>query len=213
MIRWGIMWISGAAQGEPRPTFTSVIAKRAAVLATHRSQGLRDHPAAGKRHTVHRGDRRLGNGNVVAWHREHVAWRHAELSVHHFLQIAGTEGFFAGAGQDGNTQGGIMLETIPGGKQALSDIQPKRIAALRPIERDDGDAVIARFEQHCVSHQKPLSTMAWAARSSSSRKSGWAMATSRFARSPIVRPFSSAAPNSVTITSTSLRAVVTGPVS
>jgi hypothetical protein len=30
--------MSGAAQGELRPTFTSVMAKRAAVLATHRSQ-------------------------------------------------------------------------------------------------------------------------------------------------------------------------------
>src|SRR4030095_14385517 len=38
MIRWGIMWISGAAQGEPRPTLTSVIANLADVLATHRSQ-------------------------------------------------------------------------------------------------------------------------------------------------------------------------------
>ena len=38
MIRCGIMWISGAAHGEPRPTFTSVMAKRALVLATHKSQ-------------------------------------------------------------------------------------------------------------------------------------------------------------------------------
>ena len=37
-MRCGIMWISGAAQGEPRPTFTSVIANLALVLATHRSQ-------------------------------------------------------------------------------------------------------------------------------------------------------------------------------
>ena len=37
-MRWGIMWISGAAQGELRPTLTSVTAKRALVLATQRSQ-------------------------------------------------------------------------------------------------------------------------------------------------------------------------------
>ena len=38
MIRCGIMWISGAAHGELRPTFTSVMANFAFVLATHRSQ-------------------------------------------------------------------------------------------------------------------------------------------------------------------------------
>ncbi len=38
MIRCGIIWISGAAQGELRPTFTSVTAKVAVVLATQRSQ-------------------------------------------------------------------------------------------------------------------------------------------------------------------------------
>ena len=38
MIRWGIMWINGAAQGDPRPTMTSVMANFAEVLATHRSQ-------------------------------------------------------------------------------------------------------------------------------------------------------------------------------
>ena len=37
MILCGIMWISGAAQGELRPTLTSVMANCARVLATHRS--------------------------------------------------------------------------------------------------------------------------------------------------------------------------------
>ena len=37
MTRCGIMWISGAAQGELRPTLTSVMANCARVLATHRS--------------------------------------------------------------------------------------------------------------------------------------------------------------------------------
>ena len=38
MIRCGIMWINGAAQGELLPTLTSVIANCARVLATHKSQ-------------------------------------------------------------------------------------------------------------------------------------------------------------------------------
>lgn len=38
MIRCGIMWISGEAQGELLPTLTSVTANVALVLATHRSQ-------------------------------------------------------------------------------------------------------------------------------------------------------------------------------
>ena len=37
-MRCGIMWISGAAQGLPRPTLTSVMANLALVAATHRSQ-------------------------------------------------------------------------------------------------------------------------------------------------------------------------------
>ena len=38
MMRCGIMWIRGEAQGELRPTFTSVTANFALVLATQRSQ-------------------------------------------------------------------------------------------------------------------------------------------------------------------------------
>lgn len=38
MIRCGIIWISGAAHGEPRPTFTSVTANVAGVAATQRPQ-------------------------------------------------------------------------------------------------------------------------------------------------------------------------------
>ena len=42
MIRCGIIWMSGAAHGELRPTLTSVMANCARVLATH-SRGLGNH--------------------------------------------------------------------------------------------------------------------------------------------------------------------------
>src|SRR5690606_1094708 len=104
-------------------------------------------------------------------------------------------------------------------------VRAEAVAPFGAVERDDRDAVGAGLEEHGVlggprdggglligcAHQNPLCSIRWAARARCSRKSGWAMAVSLRARSARSCPRSSAVPYPVTMTSTSLRAVVPGP--
>ena len=110
---------------------------------------------------------------------------------------------------------GSSLEAVPGGEQAVADLVAQRIARCRAIDGDDRDAVGTGIEQYGViislAGPKPETPLLDFVARSSLPKIGWAMAIRRRVRSASVWPFSSAAPNSVTITSTSLRAVVTGP--
>src|SRR5690606_5941921 len=156
---------------------------------------------------------------------EHLARRDRHAGLDHLPQVApGTEGF-PRAGEDRHAQGGIALEPVPCGEQARAHVRAEAVAPFGAVERDDRDAVGAGLEEHGVlggprdggglligcAHQNPLCSIRWAARARCSRKSGWAMAVSLRARSARSCPASSAAPYSVTMTSTSLRAVVTGP--
>ena len=73
------------------------------------------------------------------------------------------------------------------------------------VEGRLGDAPLPA-SRHASNAPASASTLfaerSWSHRESSSRKSGWAIAASLAARSSTLRPASSAAPNSVTITST-----------
>jgi hypothetical protein len=136
MIRCGIMWISGAAQGELLPTLTSVMANCARVLATHRSQAwaIIQPPAKATPLTaaivgllssmLSPGTGNMSRGGTVS------------LKLRHLLQIAaGAEGLLARARQDRDAQRRVALEAIPRGKQSRANVLAQGVARLRADSR------------------------------------------------------------------------------
>ncbi len=88
MIRCGIMWISGEAHGELLPTFTSVTANVAPVLATHRSQACAISQPPANAAPLTAAIVGFDSSTVSYGHRNIVARRHRHPRLDHLLEIA-----------------------------------------------------------------------------------------------------------------------------
>ena len=136
MIRCGIIWISGAAQGELLPTLTSVMANCARVLATHKSQAWAIIQPPAKATPLTAAIVGLVSSMLSPGTGKHVARRDRQSQLRHLLQIAaGAERLVARACQDGDTQRRIALKAVPRGEQTGANVLAQGIAAPRDDSR------------------------------------------------------------------------------
>ena len=99
---------------------------------------------------VQRGDDRLdqrntdaGNGAQQGFGRDHAPGAVDLLDVG-----AGTECFFAGAGEDGDTHIGVIGDLLPDRSQPLLGRNVERIEYLRAVDRNDRDPVRTLLQQN-----------------------------------------------------------------
>src|SRR5262249_17888559 len=104
---------------------------------------LGEQDPAGPRDTVHRGDGRLGHLDVAAELGHEVRRRHGERGLGHLLQVAaGAERLLAGAGEHQDPGGVVLVEAPDPGPRALPPRRVERVASLRPLDGEPGDAAL-----------------------------------------------------------------------